>query len=155
MNEISLRAAENSDAVVFFKHQRESEALEMTASVPRDRDEFFSRWDAQSADATILRRTILFRGRAAGYVASFMRGSNREVCYWLGREFWGQGLATRGLALFLDEEQRRPLYARVLKRNPASLRVLTKNGFAVIGEDVFTTASGERAEEFVTVLAGR
>jgi RimJ/RimL family protein N-acetyltransferase len=54
------------------------------------------------------------------------------VGYWLGREFWGQGIATQALALFLKEERTRPLVAHVAQHNIGSRRVLEKCGFVVV-----------------------
>jgi RimJ/RimL family protein N-acetyltransferase len=53
------------------------------------------------------------------------------VGYWVGREFWGRGIATRALAAFLDEVSERPIYAGVADTNLASIRVLEKCGFTV------------------------
>jgi RimJ/RimL family protein N-acetyltransferase len=57
-----------------------------------------------------------------------------EIGYWIGREFWGRGLATDavGLAAWLawSELGAEQLVARVFAPNHASRRVLEKNGFA-------------------------
>ena len=45
------------------------------------------------------------------------------VGYWLGREFWGRGVATRALARFLGVVTGRPLHARVATNNQGSIRV--------------------------------
>jgi ribosomal-protein-alanine N-acetyltransferase len=54
-----------------------------------------------------------------------------EVGYWLGREFWGRGIGTRALSLFLapGEEETRPLYAEAAVHNVASVRALKRHGF--------------------------
>jgi RimJ/RimL family protein N-acetyltransferase len=62
------------------------------------------------------------------------RSGQREVGYWIGSEYWGKGIATRALAAFLEHDRTRPLHARVAKHNVASVRVLEKCGFTVIGE---------------------
>jgi RimJ/RimL family protein N-acetyltransferase len=51
------------------------------------------------------------------------------VGYWLGRSYWGRGIATRALALFLPLVPARPLYAHVASHNTGSMRVLVKCGF--------------------------
>lgn len=57
-----------------------------------------------------------------------------EVGYWLGREFWGQGLASEALRTLLahavDDLGFRRFTAGVAEGNPASRRVLEKVGFA-------------------------
>ncbi len=55
--------------------------------------------------------------------------------YWIGREYWGKGIASAALADFLDVVEDRPLHARVAKHNAGSIRVLEKCGFARCGEN--------------------
>ena len=75
------------------------------------------------------------------------------MSYWIGREFWGKGIATKALAVFLSAVKARPLYARAAKDNIASLRVLEKCGFAITGyERGFANARGEEVEEVVLEL---
>ena len=47
---------------------------------------------------------------------------------------WGQGHASRALTEFVAEFPERPLYARVVEYNTASMRVLAKCGFVVVRE---------------------
>lgn len=65
------------------------------------------------------------------------RAHSAELGYWLGRRHWGQGLMTRVVALYVPWlRQQRTLYrlqAGVLDINPASARVLLKNGFVEEG----------------------
>jgi RimJ/RimL family protein N-acetyltransferase len=60
-----------------------------------------------------------------------------EFGYWLGEPFWGQGLATEAVGLFCDFLAQQPdvdrLQANVYGWNPASARVLEKNGFSLEG----------------------
>jgi RimJ/RimL family protein N-acetyltransferase len=97
---IELRDPVAADVLVFFVHRQEPEALRMASFPSRDRTVFTAHWTKTAADPAALRKTILADGRVAGYVASFMRGDSREVCYWLGKEFWGKGIATRALSAF-------------------------------------------------------
>jgi RimJ/RimL family protein N-acetyltransferase len=55
------------------------------------------------------------------------------VGYWLGKEFWGKGIATAALSQLLEICDERPVYAYVATRNIASIRVLEKCGFSVYG----------------------
>src|SRR5689334_9587161 len=57
-----------------------------------------------------------------------------EVGYWLGREFWGRGIATTALRLltahaFRTQPELRRLYAVPYATNAASARVLEKAGY--------------------------
>jgi RimJ/RimL family protein N-acetyltransferase len=48
------------------------------------------------------------------------------VTYWIGRSYWGKGIATDALNAFLAVERSRPLHARVASDNFASHCVLEK-----------------------------
>ena len=67
---------------------------------------------------------------------SFEKSGEREVGYWIGREYWGKGVATRAVSTFLGHVKTRPLYAHVAKDNIASIRVLEKCGFKISGEEI-------------------
>ena len=151
-----LRDIEDADLAIFYVQQLDPEANYMAAFTtkdPTDRDAFDAHWRKIRADPNILNQTIVVDGAVAGYLASFEQFGEREVTYWLGREFWGQGIATRALAAFLGQIPMRPLYARAAKDNVASVRVLKKCGFTITGEDKgFANARGEEIEEFVLTL---
>lgn len=106
---ISLREVEDADLLIFFEHQSDPEGNRMVGSSPRDRDAFMFHWARTLLDPAIDRKTILSGGLVAGYVGRFERLGTPEVCYWLGREFWGRGVASQALSIFLAAEGRRPL----------------------------------------------
>ena len=135
MPRVLLRPIVSADLPVLFEHQRDPLASEMAAFPPRERDAFMSHWERILADPDVRVRAVVADGRLAGNVVSFVRGGRREVGYWLGREFWGAGVATAALAAFLDLETERPLYAGAARWNAGSLRVLEKCGFAACGEE--------------------
>jgi RimJ/RimL family protein N-acetyltransferase len=124
-----LREVREEDLPIFFEHQRDPEAVRMAVFPSRDLEAFMAHWRKIMADAAVLLRTVEVEGLVAGNVVSFMRGGEREVGYWIGREFWGRGIATRALEAFLLEERTRPLFAGAATGNVASLRVLEKCGF--------------------------
>jgi RimJ/RimL family protein N-acetyltransferase len=70
----------------------------------------------------------------AGNVLCWEQEGHREVGYWIGRAFWGKGIATRALGAFLREVTIRPLYAHAAAHNVGSIRVLEKCGFRVTDE---------------------
>ena len=153
---IELRETIEDDLAAFFDHQREPEGRQMAAFTSKDaddRDGFFDHWRRILGDETIVRRTLVVDHRVAGHIVSFLRFGDREVSYWLGHEYWGRGLATRALRLFLTGLAERPLFARVAKDNVGSLRVLQKCGFEICGEARgFAEARGEEIEEFLLTL---
>lgn len=130
-----LREVRDDDVPVFFEQQQDPEANLMAAFPARDREEFMAHWEKIRVDPTNVLRTIVVDERVAGNVLSFLSKGEREVGFWLGREHWGGGIATRALSEFLTHETRRPLLAAVAPHNTGSLRVLEKNGFRRTGED--------------------
>jgi RimJ/RimL family protein N-acetyltransferase len=152
-NKINLRSVEQNDLPVFFEQQLDPDANRMaafTAKDPYDRKAFDEKWKKILSDETITIRTILFNGEVAGHVVCHSWFGDPEVSYWIGKEYWGNGIATRALALLLEELKDRPLYARVAKDNTGSVRVLEKCGFVLSGSDKgFANARGEEVEEFV------
>ncbi len=140
---VTLRDVTEADLPIFFQHQLDPDATRMAAFPARDREAFMAHWAKILADETVITKTILFDGQVAGNVVSWGQPDDREVGYWIGKEYWGKGVATRALAEFLGHVKARPLYAHVAKHNTASIRVLEKCGFAISGEEV---------EEFVLKL---
>ena len=141
--EILLRDVIDSDLPIFFEHQADPVAYRIAAYPSKDWESFQSHWKKNLANESNWNQTILYQGKVAGYIVSFLMDGKREVGYWLGREFWNQGIASRALKMFLQQEKRRPLYGVVVKHNTGSKRVLEKCGFQL---------QGEEAEEVIFIL---
>lgn len=156
-NKIKLQDVGQSDLATFFAQQLDPEANYMaafTAKDPADRAAFDAHWAKIRADETITIKTILFDGAVAGHIGSHGWFGEPEVSYWLGREYWGQGIATQALRFFLTQQKTRPLYGRAAKDNIASIRVLKKCGFTIESEDKgFANARGQEIEEYIFCLA--
>ena len=105
------------------------------------------------ADETVLNRVIVVDGAVAGTIGSWGDSHEREVTYWIGRSYWGKGIATDALDAFLRVDRTRPLHARVASDNVASRRVLEKCGFRVIAtERGFAESRSAEIEELVLRL---
>jgi RimJ/RimL family protein N-acetyltransferase len=124
----------------------------MAAFPARDHDAFNAHWQKILSEEANRVRTITFRGEVAGNIVSWEEAGECKVGYWLGRKYWGRGIASAALAQFLELVKMRPLYARAAKHNTASVRVLQKCGFTICGEDRFAVGDGEEGEEFILVL---
>jgi RimJ/RimL family protein N-acetyltransferase len=146
--DVHLRDVIESDLPIFFEHQLDPDATRMAAFPARNRDGFTAHWTKVLGDENNIVKTVLFDGRVAGNVGSWEQSGEREVGYWIGREFWGKGVATRALSAFLDHDRTRPLYAHVAKHNIASIRVLEKCEFEIAGEDV----GADQVEELIMKL---
>ena len=131
---VLLRDVTASDLPIFFEQQLDPIATQMAAFPARDREAFMAHWAKILADEANILKTILYGDQVAGNIVSWEQSGEREVGYWLGREFWGKGIATRALSLFLEQVLLRPLYAYVAKHNLASIRVLEKCGFEKMDE---------------------
>lgn len=130
-----LRDVEASGLPYFFEHQLDPEATHMAGFPARNRESFMAHWNRVLENESVVKKTVLFEGEVAGNIVSFVNSGHREVGYWIGREFWGRGVATRALAGFLRLEARRPLYASVARNNVASIKVLENCGFRISGEE--------------------
>jgi len=155
---VQLRDVIESDLPIFFEYQLDPDANYMaafTARDPTDRDAFMAHWARILSDETITIQTILFNSQVAGSVASYKdeEFGELEITYWIGREYWGKGVATRALSAFVEFVMVRPLYGRAAKDNKASLRVMEKCGFTICGEDKgFAFARGKEVEGYILKL---
>lgn len=124
-----------------------------TSADPDDRSAFDARWARIRRDPDNTNRVIESDGRVVGHIASFDLEGHREVTYWIGRQYWGLGIATRALKEFLAIETTRPLYARAASDNAGSIRVLEKCGFTRVGVDRgFAHGRNEETEEVILQL---
>lgn len=83
-----------------------------------------------------------------GAIGAHKRGEGFEVGYWVGRPYWGHGFASEALGGFVAQARGLgALHAGHFTDNPASGRVLAKNGFAYTGEteEAFSLGRGARA----------
>ncbi len=144
---MSLRDVFDDDLAIFYEHQLDPNATRMAAFPARDWDAHMAHWHKILRDEAVVTKTILVRGEVAGNIVSWEQDGEREVGYWIGRHYWGQGAATTALSQFVQFVRTRPLYAHVAENNVGSLRVLEKCGFTV-----GTERHGGNAEEVVLLL---
>ena len=146
--QVELRDVVESDVPVFYQHQLDPEAGRMAAFAARDWDAFQAHWAKILADDRLGAKTVLFDGQVAGNVVSFEQSGQRLVGYWIGKSYWGKGVATRALSAFLEHDPARPLHARVAAHNTGSIRVLEKCGFRRSGRE----AGADGVEELIFEL---
>lgn len=149
---VTIRAVEASDLDTFYVHQLDAEANRMAAFVgkdPANRAAFDAYWARNLQAAGNLNRTIVADGLVVGHIACFPQEGELEVTYWLGREYWGRGIATRALGRLLEIVTARPIFARTATDNFGSLRVLQRCGFTIVGRDRgFAHGRGAITEEY-------
>jgi RimJ/RimL family protein N-acetyltransferase len=153
---LTLREVRDEDLPLLFEQWADPVAAHMaafTAPDHMDRDAFERRWSRLRADETVLTRVIVVDDEVAGTIGSWGDSGEREVTYWIGRSYWGKGIATDALNAFLAVDRSRPLHARVASDNVASRRVLEKCGFGVIAtERNVAEARSAEIEELVLRL---
>ena len=153
---ITLRPVETADLDPFYAHQLDPEAIRLAAFVSADRKHrpaFDAHWDKILRAPENTNRTIIADGQVAGHIACFPMEGNLEVTYWLGREFWGRGIATQALNQLLRLITVRPIFARAATDNLGSLRVLQKCGFTIVGQDRgYAHGRGTDTEEYILRL---
>jgi RimJ/RimL family protein N-acetyltransferase len=133
---VTIRPVEDADLPILYEHQADPIANAMAVVPAKDRPAFDAHWAKIRANETGLARTIVVDGTVVGMILSWLDGEGRWVGYWIGRESWGRGYATRGLTLLVDEIADRPILASIADSNIGSRRVLEKCGFVRVGEHV-------------------
>ncbi|MBG0564483.1 GNAT family N-acetyltransferase [Actinoplanes aureus] len=152
--DVALRPIADADLDVLFDHMRDPESVKMaafTAADPEDRVAFDAHMARLRASPEVTLRAVTADGRLAGSVAAFVMEGDTEVTYWIGREFWGRGIAGQALALMLELVPDRPLFARVAADNAASIKVLLRSGFVVVGAET-SYANGRATEIEETIM---
>jgi RimJ/RimL family protein N-acetyltransferase len=149
-----LRDVVEADLDAFFEHQRDPRATSMASLPAREREAFDAHWRRLLADDSLVKQTIVHEGKPAGNVLCWPSEGRRLVGYWVGREFWGKGLATRGVAELVELVQERPLHAWVAMSNLGSIRVLEKCGFQQVERKTeYDERHGAEVEVFLYELA--
>lgn len=150
---IQLRDVEEADLPFLFEFHTDPIANQMAAFTPEnasDREAFYTRWGNILDNDSRLKQVILLDEVIVGFIASFDFAGNRAVGYWIGRDYWGKGIATQALTAFLNIETTRPLFAHVAFDNAGSRRVLEKCGFKLHGKDTgYANARQAEIEEFI------
>lgn len=154
---VILRDVTQDDLPIFFLQQLDKAANFMAAFTsrdPSDRKGFLKHWEVILSDRNVRTKTIvLTNGQITGHVARYLdrEFGKPEVTYWIGREHWGKGIATRALSEFLTNvEKLRPIYARVASDNLGSVRVLEKCEFKMVGSD--RSYAGARQKEIEELI---
>lgn len=146
---VQLRDVEVADLGLFFEFEQEPEANRRARFTPRDREPFMAHWtDRVLGDPTVFVQTVTVAGETAGNIVAWWQDGRRFIGYWLGREYWGRGVATAALGLFLQCETTRPLWADPAAANVGSVKLLEKHGFRRTGTD------RQGQEEHVVLVLG-
>jgi RimJ/RimL family protein N-acetyltransferase len=136
-SDVSLRDVVEDDLLVLHAYEQDAEAVRRSRFTPRPKDAFLTHWrERVLPDPDCLTQTVTVGGEVAGNVGSWTADDGRRfVGYWLGRAYWGRGVGTRALGLFLELDPVRPLYADPHSGNAASVALLERHGFERLSLD--------------------
>ena len=77
----------------------------MAAFPSRDWDAFVAHQKKIDADPEVLQRTVVADGVVAGSIGSWQADVDRDIGYWIGRDFWGRGVGTAALRAPRDRDE--------------------------------------------------
>lgn len=139
------------DTLFLFQLDKEANYLAaFTSKDPSDKQAYITKWTNLLADKSIHCKTILMDGEIVGSITKFEMEGTSEITYWIGKQYWGKGIASLALQQFLPLEKNRPLYGRVAFDNIGSQRVLEKCLFSKIGtEEGYATARQQEITEVI------
>jgi len=150
---IKLRPTEISDLDILFKFQMDKESGYLAAFMPKnptDKIAYIKKYTKLLEDSTVNNQTIVLDNIIVGSIAKFVMEGNLEITYWIDKKFWGQGIATKTLKVFLKTETNRPIVGRVAFDNLGSQKVLEKCGFVKVGTDKgFANARQKEIEGYI------
>ncbi|MEP3477737.1 MAG: GNAT family N-acetyltransferase [Fuerstiella sp.] len=130
-----LRPVKPEDLNLFYEFQLDPDANALAFTHPRTDAVFRAHWDEALKNTKVCVRAIEYHDDLVGCISCFQSDGQDSIGYWIGKQFWGQGIASESLKLLLQEVLIRPLHARVAVTNIASLRVLQKCGFEEVGRE--------------------
>jgi ribosomal-protein-alanine N-acetyltransferase len=150
---ITLTKTTPDDLHCLYQIQLDQDANQMAAFTSESGTDFslyFEKYSKHLDDANISMWTIRLEQQIIGSVAKFVIAGDAGITYWIDKEFWGQGIATKALMQLLQHETVRPIYGYVAFDNSGSQRVLEKCGFRKVATDRgFAKARQTEIEEFI------
>jgi hypothetical protein len=124
---VEVRPVVESDLETFYEHQTDPEATAMAVFGAQEHDAYMERWHQRIlANPDNYARTITVDGAVAGNLLSWSMEGTRYVGYWIGREFWGRGVATAGMRALLEEIQERWSWSPTSARSACSRRAVSR-----------------------------
>jgi RimJ/RimL family protein N-acetyltransferase len=162
---ITIRPIEVGDAAAVQRYAAE-EKLARTCNVPHPYPENGGEWFVMSRVEARLKReqfasAVLADGQFVGVVglnAPDFKAGTIECDYWIGVPHWNKGVGTSAVGLAVKfafgELSMQTVFSGCWEGNPASARVLEKNGFkeieSILGSDTYGwKMKGERIRRFM------
>ncbi|GAB2973185.1 MAG TPA: GNAT family protein [Actinotalea caeni] len=157
-----LREVEDADLHAFYSYLQDPRAQAMASSSVEDGSDpqaFDAYWARLRRSPTAVTRTIALADDpehgVLGHIEKYEDEGRPYVRYWIDREYWGRGIGTNALRRFLSEVvTERPIFARQHRSNEASLVVLKRNGFKLVGQDTGYDAMRARMLDDIILRLG-
>ena len=135
--DISLRGIEQSDLITIARLANDRSIAKMTASLPHPYTQAHAKtwldYIENTKDEHVF--AICLKNKLIGVIGLVheVEHNRAELGYWLGAQYWRNGYmsaaAEMAIAYAFTVLGVRRIYARCFSDNPASIRVLEKNGF--------------------------
>ncbi|MEQ9207252.1 MAG: GNAT family N-acetyltransferase [Phycisphaerales bacterium] len=137
----TLRDVCCSDLPTLYSFESDPAWYTMAKVKPRSAADFELAWkrifrDWADEKIGVVQKAVLLDGEVCGTIGCRFIVNRWEIGYGFAKSYWGQGVATSAVNLFLDGVVERPLYAKVAVTNIASIRVLTKNKFVLVKKQI-------------------
>jgi RimJ/RimL family protein N-acetyltransferase len=135
---LMLRPLETTDSVDFARLVNNQAICRMTGTFPypfpaRSVEGRVQIFCSQAATGYSYHWAIIWQGQFVGAVGLFGDSDAREIGYWLGEPFWGQGLMKEAVAGLMEHlvalNPNVRIVAGVFTDNPASAHLLKRLGF--------------------------
>ena len=85
---------------------------------------YIEKWTKLISNPAINQKTIVINDWVIGSMINFEMESEADISYWIDKIYWGQGIATAALKVFLETEYLKPLHGKVAFDNFGSQTVL-------------------------------
>lgn len=141
---LDLRPLRRSDAGLIGMYAADARVAKMTTSIPHPlppgtTEAFIDR--AGKAD----RREVIWAMDSTRFGGAELKGvislkriedAQSEIGYWVAPAWWNASVASAAVTALVEANPLgdRSIFASVFQDNPASARVLTKNGFEYVGD---------------------
>ncbi len=139
-----LRPLRKSDQGLIELHGSDPRVARMTTSIPHPLPpgvtaDFVARSmsDARTEDVWSMDATRTGGAELMGLISlARLDRDQSEIGYWVAPAFWNVGVAQTSVQALVDANPQdcRTIFASVFQDNPASARVLTRCGFAYLGD---------------------
>ncbi|MCF6438759.1 GNAT family N-acetyltransferase [Pseudoalteromonas luteoviolacea] len=162
--DVTLRTLKPSDNVYLVNYLNDSEVTRyLSDRLPAPYTLQDAKWWLDiGCRQNALNYAIESHGQFCGVIGAYLPDKAAaeqcaELGYWLAKEFWGKGIGTQAVALFIEkvfkQTQVTSLFNPVSAPNIASIRVMEKAGFG-LNQITQNTAlhQGMRFDEHVYVL---